>query len=98
MAIILAPGRQFRRIRKTYIISTFVPSYATTQLGVPRSVILTGLMLTSMVMFAEMDAGALASRMGTRPVAFAGALLACLFPFPFSGSSIPALPFSSGSP
>ena len=84
MAVILAAGVSFIVFATTYTVSTFVLSYATAQLGVARSIMLTGLMLASAVMFCvDLAAGALAVRVGTRAVALAGASLACLSSFPF---------------
>jgi MFS transporter, MHS family, shikimate and dehydroshikimate transport protein len=84
VAVILAAGVIFAVFVQVYIASTFVPSYATTQLGVARGVVLTGLMLLSAVEFGGiLVAGALACRVGARPVALAGALVIGLLAFPF---------------
>ena len=84
VAIILAMGVSFVVFVQTYIVTAFVLSYATAQLGVPRNIILTGLMLASVASFAGIGlAGALADRVGTRPIALAGALVTCLLVFPF---------------
>jgi MFS family permease len=83
VAIILAMGISFVIFVGTYIGNTFVPSYVTSQLGVPRSVVLIGLLLSSVPQFClTLGAGALAVRMGTRSIALAGALMACLLSFP----------------
>lgn len=84
IAIVLAAGVNLGVFVQFYIVSTFVPAYATTQLDVTRSVILTGLLLASVVQFSgNFVASALASRLGTRPVALAGALVIGLLAFPF---------------
>ena len=84
VAIILAMGVSFVIFVQTYIASTFVPSYVTTQLDVPRGVVLTGLILSSVAGFCGIVvAGALAGRVGTRSVALAGALMTCVLSFPF---------------
>jgi MFS family permease len=84
LAVILAAGVNLGVFVQFYIASTFVPSYATTQLGVSRGVVLTGLMLISVVEFCgNLIAGALATRVGTRPIALAGALVIGLLVFPF---------------
>jgi MHS family shikimate/dehydroshikimate transporter-like MFS transporter len=84
VAIILALGVSFVIFVQTYIGTTFLPFYATTQLGVARGVVLVGLVLGSVVQFAgDLIAGALAGRVGTRPVALAGTLMTSLLSFPF---------------
>ena len=84
VALILAIGVVFVVFVQTYITSTFVLSYATAQLGVPRSVMLTGLMLASLsTLTGTLLAGAFADRFGTRAVALAGAVTTAVLAFPF---------------
>ena len=84
MAIVLATGVSFIIYVQTYIINTFVPSYATAQIGVPRGVVLTGLMLASVAQFCvTVPAGVVAARVGTRSVALAGVLMTVFMAFPF---------------
>jgi MHS family shikimate/dehydroshikimate transporter-like MFS transporter len=84
VAIILAIGVSFVIFVETYIINTFVLSYATGQIGVARGVMLTGLVVASLALFSgSMGAGMLAARFGTRAVALTGALMGCLLAFPF---------------
>ena len=84
MAILLATGVTFAVFVETYVVSTYVPSYVTAQLGVSRGVILTGLILGWIGSFCGMVvAGLVAVRVGTRPVALAGAFVTTLTAFPF---------------
>jgi MHS family shikimate/dehydroshikimate transporter-like MFS transporter len=84
LAVILAMGVVFVVFVHTYIVSTFLLSYATAQLGVARSVMLTGLMIAaSSTLTGTLLAGALADRFGTRALALAGALFTCVQAFPF---------------
>jgi MFS family permease len=84
IAIILAIGIGFIIFVQTYIINTFAPSYATAQIGIPRGVVLTGLILCSAVQFCvTISAGALAVRVGTRSIALAGTFMTGLMAFPF---------------
>ena len=67
-----------------YVITTFTLAYATTQLGVPRNAMLTGLLLvgiadgTGMIVFARM-----ADRIGIRPVAIWSTASIFLMSYPF---------------
>jgi MHS family shikimate/dehydroshikimate transporter-like MFS transporter len=84
VAIILAMGVSFAVFVQTYIVTVFVLSYATAQVGIPRNIMLTGLMLGSATMFLVTGpAGALADRVGARAIALAGAFVSCLLAFPF---------------
>ncbi len=92
-AAVLSIGISIAIFVQFYIISTFVPSYATTQLGVPRAVVLAGVLSMGGGLFAGVSLAALfADRVGKRPVGLAGALGMCL----------PALPafwlIDTGSP
>ena len=83
VAVIMAMGVSFAIFVDTYISNTFMPSYATAQLSVPRGVILTGLVLSSVASLCGMvSAGLLAARVGTRSIALAGALIIGLLAFP----------------
>lgn len=67
-----------------YIVSVFVLSYGTSQLGMPRSMLLTGMLVAAVVEAATVPLfGLLSDRLGRRPVFLAGAAFTLLFAFPF---------------
>lgn len=67
-----------------YIVSVFVLSYGTGQLGMPRSMLLTGMLVAAVVEAATVPLfGLLSDRLGRRPVFLAGAAFTLLFAFPF---------------
>lgn len=64
----------------SYVFQTFTLSYATIQLGFPRDVILTGVMLSSLFgAFTCILFGALSDRFGRRPVMAIGAAFATIY-------------------
>ncbi|MHA6795589.1 MFS transporter [Pseudonocardia bannensis] len=82
--ILLAIGARFSDTLIFYIVAVFVLSYATTTLGVPRGVVLTGVVIGSALELVMMPLmGALSDRVGRRPVFLAGAGFAVLFAYPF---------------
>jgi len=94
IAAVLATGVGFVIFVQFYVVTTFVLSYATTQLGVSRSVVLTGLLFAALGDFIGIAlAAALADRIGSRGVALSGALGISILAFPFfwlvdTGSSL----------
>jgi MHS family shikimate/dehydroshikimate transporter-like MFS transporter len=67
-----------------YLLVTFILSYGTTQLGLPRSVLLNGVMIATVFLFVGLPAFAsLSDRVGRRPVYIAGAAFMGAFAFPF---------------
>ncbi|GAA0912264.1 MFS transporter [Streptomyces thermoalcalitolerans] len=67
-----------------YIVSVFVLSYGSSQLGLPRSVLLTGLLIAAVVEGVTVPCfGALSDKLGRRPVFLAAAGFAALLAFPF---------------
>jgi MHS family shikimate/dehydroshikimate transporter-like MFS transporter len=82
--VALAIGARFSDTLIFYIVTVFVLSYATGTLGVPRSVVLTGVLIGSALELAVMPLmAALSDRVGRRPVFLGGAGFAVLFAFPF---------------
>jgi MFS family permease len=66
-----------------YVVTTFALSYATTQLGVSRNVVLTGVLFAAFGLFVGIAiAAALSDRLGARQVALAGALGIFVLAFP----------------
>lgn len=67
-----------------YIFATFVLAYATGELGLPRSMVLTGLMIAAVAEIATIPIfGALSDRVGRRAVYMGGVAFLGLFAFPF---------------
>jgi MFS family permease len=64
----------------SYVFQTFTLAYATSKLGFPREVILTGVTLSSLVgVFTCVLFGTLSDRLGRRPVMIAGSAFAALY-------------------
>lgn len=82
--VLLAMGARFAENGAFYIFSTFVLSYGTKYLEMPRSAILNGVLLaTALECLAIPLFAALSDRIGRRPVYMAGAAFTALFAFPF---------------
>jgi MFS transporter, MHS family, shikimate and dehydroshikimate transport protein len=82
--ILLAMGARFAENGCFYVFTVFVLTYATTELGVERTVILNGVLVASALQFFVIPLfGILSDRVGRRPVYLAGALGLALFAYPF---------------
>ncbi|MFP2959320.1 MFS transporter [Myxococcus sp. 1LA] len=82
--ILLAMGARFAENGFFYIITTFVLSYGTERLGLPRSTLLNGVLVATAVHLVAIPAfGAASDRFGRRPVYLAGAVGCGLMAFPF---------------
>jgi metabolite-proton symporter len=82
--ILLAMGMRFAENGPFYIMSVFVLSYGEAHLRLPRSTMLTGVIIASAISLLVIPIyGALSDRIGRRPVYQAGALFTLLFAFPF---------------
>ncbi|MFP2932636.1 MFS transporter [Pyxidicoccus sp. 3LG] len=82
--IILAMGARFAENGFFYIITTFVLSYGTERLGLPRSTLLNGVLVATAVHLVAIPAfGAASDRFGRRPVYLAGAVGCAVMAFPF---------------
>jgi MFS family permease len=93
--VLLVIGARFAENASFYIFSIFVLSYGKEQLGLPRGLLLNGVMLASVAqLFAIPLFGLLSDRLGRRPVYMSGAMFLGLFAFPFFwlvDSRVPAL-------
>jgi MFS family permease len=82
--VLLGVGMRFAENGAFYVLTVFVLSYGESQLKLPRSTMLTGVILSSLIgLFATPAYGALSDRIGRRPVYLSGALFTLLFAFPF---------------
>ncbi|NVJ25754.1 MULTISPECIES: MFS transporter [Myxococcus] len=82
--ILLAMGARFAENGFFYIITTFVLSYGTERLGLPRTTLLNGVLIATSVHLVAIPAfGAASDRFGRRPIYLAGALGCGLMAFPF---------------
>jgi MFS family permease len=82
--ILLAMGARFAENGFFYIITTFVLSYGTERLGLPRSTFLNGVLVAMAVHLVAIPAfGAASDRFGRRPVYLTGAVGCGLMAFPF---------------
>ena len=82
--VVLAMGARFAENGAFYIFTVFVLSYATAELGVPRTSILNGVLVASAAQFLVIPAfGILSDHVGRRPVYLAGAAALAAFAFPF---------------
>jgi MHS family shikimate/dehydroshikimate transporter-like MFS transporter len=82
--VALIAGIRFADNVLYYVFATFGLAYMTTQLGLPKSVALAGVLVASAVELVTMPIfGALSDRIGRRPVVLMGAgiMLAMAFPF-----------------
>ncbi len=82
--LLVAIGARFSENGNAYIIQTFTLTYVATQLGLPQSTALIGVLISSALGLLTIPAfGALSDRVGRRPVYIAGAAFLALFAFPF---------------
>ncbi|MBN1203980.1 MAG: MHS family MFS transporter [Myxococcaceae bacterium] len=82
--ILLAMGARFAENGCYYIISTFVLTYGTERLGLPRTSVLNGVLAANVVHLLAIPVfGAASDRFGRRPVYLAGAVGCGLLAFPF---------------
>lgn len=82
--IVLAMGARFAENGFFYIINTFVLTYGTERLQLPRSTLLNGVIIATIVHLVAIPSfGAASDRFGRRPVYLAGAAGCGLLAFPF---------------
>lgn len=82
--VLLAMGARFAENACFYVFTVFALSYATAQLGLPKSTILNGVLIGAAVQLLVIPMfGALSDRVGRRPVYLGGAIALLGFPFLF---------------
>lgn len=82
--VLVAMGMRMAENGSFYIFSVFVLTYTTQELGLPRNVILNGVLIAAALeIFAIPAFGALSDKLGRRPVYMFGALFSLLFAFPY---------------
>lgn len=82
--VLLGIGMRLAENGPFYVLTVFVLSYCETQLKLPRSIPLIGVILAATIgLFAIPSYGALSDRVGRRPVYLGGALFTMFFAFPF---------------
>jgi MHS family shikimate/dehydroshikimate transporter-like MFS transporter len=82
-SVLLAAGMYLGFNTFIFVLFTFMLSYATTQLGLPRAVVLQATVVGGAVQIASVLAfSALSDRVGRRPVMLAGAAFLALYAFP----------------
>jgi MFS family permease len=83
VATLIATGVSYVIFVQFYVVTTFVLSYATTQLGVSRNIALTGLLFAAFGYFVGIStAAALSDRLGARTLALSGTLGILFLAFP----------------
>jgi metabolite-proton symporter len=82
--VVIGMGMRFAQNVLFYIYTVFVLSYGEKSLGYPRSVMLRGVMLASLVGFVSIPFWShLSDRVGRRPVYLSGAVISLMLAFPF---------------
>jgi len=82
--VLLAIGARMAENGGFYVFSVFVLTYATSNLGLPRTVTLNCLLIATVLQFLAIPVfGMLSDVVGRRPVYLAGAMALALFAFPF---------------
>ncbi|MFK5923881.1 MAG: MFS transporter [Verrucomicrobiota bacterium] len=82
--VVLAMGMRFGENAGFYIFTVFALTYATEQLGLPKSTVLNGVLLAAVAQLIAIPYfGKLSDKIGRRPVYMAGATALLFFPFLF---------------
>jgi MHS family shikimate/dehydroshikimate transporter-like MFS transporter len=82
--VLIAMGANLGLVGFSYVVQTFVLAYASGFLGLPSTVGLVGVLLGAAIGAVTMPMfGAVADRIGPRPVIMSGAAFSAVFAFPF---------------
>jgi MFS transporter, MHS family, shikimate and dehydroshikimate transport protein len=82
--VVLAMGMRFAENASFYIFTVFAITYATDELGLPKSTVLNGILLAAVAQLVAIPFfGGLSDRVGRRPVYMAGAVATLVYPFVF---------------
>ena len=80
---LIAVGMKVSEVAWVYVLTVFSILYATTKLGLPRSLILNGILLASLAELVTIPLfGALSDRVGRKPLYVAGAVVSAALAFP----------------
>lgn len=80
---LIAVGMKVSEVAWVYVLTVFSIVYATTRLGLPRTLILNGILLAAVAeLFTIPLFGALSDRIGRKPIYVAGAVLSAALAFP----------------
>ena len=80
---LIAVGMKVSEVAWVYVLTVFSIVYATTRLGLPRSLILNGILLAALAELVTIPLfGALSDRVGRKPLYVAGSALGAAFAFP----------------
>jgi MHS family shikimate/dehydroshikimate transporter-like MFS transporter len=80
---LIAVGIKVSEVAWVYVLTVFSIVYATTRLGLPRTLILNGILLAALAELVTIPLfGALSDRVGRRPLYLAGAVLSAALAFP----------------
>jgi MHS family shikimate/dehydroshikimate transporter-like MFS transporter len=80
---LIAVGMKVSEVAWVYVLTVFSIVYATTKLGLPRSLILNGILLAALAELVTIPLfGALSDRVGRKPLYIVGAILSAVLAFP----------------
>lgn len=81
--VLIAIGMKISEVAWVYVLTVFSIVYATTKLGLPRSLILNGIIVGALLELVTLPlAGALSDRFGRKPIYLAGVVLSIASAFP----------------